>query len=539
MQLTAAGVISPPMRLLHLVVLASAVLPAAVRAQADTATSAPSKPLPSDRASGAAEIKEATLRDRLTYLSSAELGGRATGGAGFQLAAEFVRSHFKSLELEPAFEDGFYQPVPWKRVSIKTAESALEVRGKDGNVLAKLTAEQSLRIAATNPASIDGPLAFVHFDGDRRALQALPLKDLAVIVISEKPVLGVRAYYGVSESVRRAGGKLLAVAEPELFKSLDQLPPASMPGGADRARQGRAQRFLRVALDRDQALILGVASGAKAPTAEAPVSRPAEGATLHLSVAVDSVPAPAHNVAAILRGSDPALRDEFVVVGSHLDHIPPRGGKYSPGADDDGSGTVAVLSIADAFAKNATPPRRSILFVTFCGEENGLIGSAWFAKNCPIPLESIVTELQLDMVGRSEEGRGESADDNRNTLHLVGTEKLSADLHEACLRINSKRAGFEIEWDEEDVFYRSDHWNFAREGVPVAFFFTGFHPDYHRTTDTVDKIEFPKLARVATYVYDLAFELAQNDERPRVDSARWESLERKGRKEPAAPVRTK
>lgn len=525
------------MRLLHLVVLASALVPSAALSQSDTAPAPRSQPLPSDRSGGAAEITEATLRKRLTYLASEQLGGRATGGPGFQLAAEFVRNHFKSLELEPAFEDGYFQPVPWKNVAIKPAESSLEVRSADGKVLAKLTAEQSLRIAATNPAAIDGPLAFVHFGGDRRALQELDLEGLAVIVIADQPVLGVRAYYGVSEAVRRAGGKLLAVAEPELFASLDQLPAASMPGGADRARQGRAQRFLRVALDRDQALILGVASGAKAPTAEAPISRPTEGATLHLSVAVESTAAPAHNVAAILRGSDPELREEFVVVGSHLDHIPARDGKYSPGADDDGSGTVAVLSIADAFAKNPTRPRRSVLFVTFCGEENGLIGSAWFAKNCPVPLESIVTELQLDMVGRSEEGRGEEADDNRNSLHLVGTEKLSADLHEACLRINSKRAGFDLEWDEEDVFYRSDHWNFAREGVPVAFFFTGFHPDYHQPTDTVDKIEFPKLARIATYVYDLAFELAQGDERPQVDAARWEALERKGRKEPAAPVR--
>jgi hypothetical protein len=132
----------------------------------------------------------------------------------------------------------------------------------------------------------------------------------------------------------------------------------------------------------------------------------------------------------------------------------------------------------------------------------------------------------------------ESADDNRNTLHLVGSQKLSPDLHAVCMNLN-ERAGFELEWDEEDVYYRSDHFSFAKFGVPIAFFFTGFHPQYHQPTDTIEKINFPKLARVAKYVYDIAFEVAQADQRPMIEADLWEQMERKGSPNPVAPVRKK
>ena len=172
------------------------------------------------------------------------------------------------------------------------------------------------------------------------------------------------------------------------------------------------------------------------------------------------------------------------------------------------------------FAKNPTRPRRSILFVTFCGEEMGLRGSDYFARNPPIPLSSIVAELQMDMIGRNEEFVNrrsgevtEKAEDNVNSLHLVGTKKLSMDLHEVCLEKNSAHIGFDFEYDEEDVFGRSDHANFARKDIPIAFFFTGFHPQYHQPDDTVDRINFPKLVRVAKLVYSVAFEIADRDER--------------------------
>ena len=144
------------------------------------------------------------------------------------------------------------------------------------------------------------------------------------------------------------------------------------------------------------------------------------------------------------------------------------------------------------------------------------------------------------MIGRNEEGRranGEKAENNTNTVHLIGTKKLSSDLHDLCIRLNDERGKLDLEWDEEDVFYRSDHWSFARVGIPIAFFFTGFHKDYHQTSDTVEKINFDKLCRIATWVYDISYELAENDQRPMIDEKKWSQLRNKGSKKPAAPIR--
>ncbi len=256
-----------------------------------------------------------------------------------------------------------------------------------------------------------------------------------------------------------------------------------------------------------------------------------------LDIKIAETDAPAYNVIGVLPGSDPKLAKEYVVIGSHLDHLGRRNNTYYPGADDDASGSTGVLAVSQMFAKNPTRPRRSILFVTFCGEEMGLRGSDYFARNPPIPLSSIVAELQMDMIGRDEESNNEKAEDNLNSLHLIGTQKLSKDLHDLCIQRNKDFAGFDYEWDEEDVFYRSDHWSFAKFGVPIAFFFTGFHADYHKATDTPDKINYAKLHRIAKLVYDIGFELAQQDQRPLIDPQRWTSLQRKASGKPAAPLR--
>jgi hypothetical protein len=259
-----------------------------------------------------------------------------------------------------------------------------------------------------------------------------------------------------------------------------------------------------------------------------------------VEVALDEQAAPAMNVWAVLPGSDPVLREQYVVIGSHLDHLGKRGQTVFPGADDDGSGTTGVMAVARMFTKNDVRPQRSVLFVCFCGEESGLIGSAFFADNCPIPLSSIVGELQMDMIGRDEEenaegNKGEKAEDNRNSLHLVGSQKLSPELHELCLRAN-RRAAFDLEYDQEGMFSRSDHANFAQKGVPIAFFFTGLHRDYHRPSDTPDKIHYEKLLRVARYVYDIAFELAVQPGRPEIAPDLWRTFRGKRGGDPAAPM---
>ncbi|MBI5850794.1 MAG: M28 family peptidase [Planctomycetes bacterium] len=511
-------------------------------------------PLPVDRAAGALGIRPERVREFLTTLASPEFEGRGTGQEGFRKAAEYVRAHFEKLGLEGGAPDGsFFQAVPWTQSVARPKAPGLAVR-RGETILWSLDVEQGLRGYASTPSGVDLPLALVvTSDPEGGDLEQLELKDHAVIVVlvrtgepesdaRRRARAGLAARSRIARAAQRAGGRFLALADDAAWATAGTFEPVSRPGreASGPAGVARGNQPATGVLRTEHGAALLAALGDATPLAELVLPRKIalDGVFAHLAIEVEESQAPAWNVLAILRGSDETRKDEFVGVGCHLDHLGKRGGIVHPGADDDGSGSAGLMAIAEAFAKNPTRPARSILFMAFCGEELGLIGSGYFARNPTIPLESMVAELQIDMIGRNEEGeRGEEeASDNLDCLHLIGSQKLSDDLHQSCLRLN-ERAGFALEWDEEDVFYRSDHWNFARQGVPIAFFFTGFHPQYHQPTDTVDLIDFGKLARVSTYVYDLAYELAQQEQRPLVDAVKWQELSGKSREAPAAPVR--
>jgi Zn-dependent M28 family amino/carboxypeptidase len=213
------------------------------------------------------------------------------------------------------------------------------------------------------------------------------------------------------------------------------------------------------------------------------------------------------NVVGVLPGSDPVLKSEFIGVGSHLDHLGNVGGTVYYGADDDGSGTTAVLMVAKGLAANKLKPKRSTVFMAFYGEEMGLLGSAYLANNPPFDLSKMVAELQLDMVGRDSDGaqngdmnRIDKASENTDTIRLVGSKRISTTL-DTIIQEQNKFIGFRFKYDAEDVYTRSDHYNFAAKGIPIAFFFSGFHPDYHQPTDTVEKINYDKITNTAKLVY--------------------------------------
>jgi hypothetical protein len=521
-----------------------------------SAQDTPRKPLPQDRAAGARAIDPSRAREYLGVLASADFEGRGTGQEGYRKAAEYLRAHFERLGLEGGAEDGgYFQAVPWTMVQAKPAAPGLAVVRGD-TPLWSLGVAEGLRGNASNATKVDQALALVvTADPDGADLEALDLKARAVIVaLVRKPDgaapgdaravqrLGMAARSRLARAVNQAGGRFVALADDLAWQGAGTFEPISRAGreaaGPAGSARGNQPTICIVRLADAQALL--TALGEAQPLAELALPRKfaLDGVNVRLTIEVETGQAPAWNVLAILRGSDPKLKDEFVGVGSHLDHLGKRGDTIFFGADDDGSGSAGLMCIAEAFAKNPQRPKRSILFMAFCGEEMGLVGSGYFARNPTVPLEAMVAELQIDMIGRNEEGeRGEEkAEDNLDCLHLIGSEKLSSELHATCLALN-ERAGFAFEWDAEDVFYRSDHWNFARQGVPIAFFFTGFHPQYHKPTDTVDRIDYGKLARIATYVYDLAFELAQAEQRPRIEAEKWNGLQGKARETPAAPIK--
>ncbi|RMH23441.1 MAG: M28 family peptidase, partial [Gemmatimonadetes bacterium] len=180
------------------------------------------------------------------------------------------------------------------------------------------------------------------------------------------------------------------------------------------------------------------------------------------------------------------------------------------GADDDGSGTTAIVELAEAFASLLPPPRRSLIFVTVSGEERGLWGSAWFASHMPVPAEAVVADLNIDMIGRNWP----------DTIVAIGRQQ--SELGPILEEVNAAHpelgmTAIDDLWPEERFYFRSDHYNFARQGIPILFFFNGVHEDYHRPSDEVDKIDFDKASRVARLIFYLGAELANRDARPEWD----------------------
>jgi len=229
------------------------------------------------------------------------------------------------------------------------------------------------------------------------------------------------------------------------------------------------------------------------------------------------------NVVAFIKGAEKP--DEILVISAHLDHLGVRDGQIYNGADDDGSGTIAILEIAEAFKKAASEgngPKRSILFLHVTGEEKGLLGSKYYTDTDPIfPLENTIANLNIDMIGRIDPKH----ENNGNYLYLIGSNRLSTELHDISEKINKDFTGLNFDYtynDENDPnrFYsRSDHYNFAKNNVPVIFYFSGTHADYHRPSDTPDKIEYDLFETRTRLIFYTAWELANRTERIKVDKA--------------------
>jgi hypothetical protein len=315
--------------------------------------------------------------------------------------------------------------------------------------------------------------------------------------------------------------------------------------------------------------------------------RPVSG---NISMVSSEVSAPARNVVAILPGSDPKLKHEYVAIGAHNDHIgltdgapadhdsiwaynhivrpagaesgfptptpeqlaqvkttldslrkvnQPRLDSINNGADDDGSGSVSVLAIAGALAKSKVKPKRSILFVWHTGEEKGLWGSEYFTDHPTVPRDSIVAQLNIDMVGRGNEtddvlGDGKTRG-GPNYLQLVGSRRLSTELGDVVEKVNvDGKYGFAFDYTLDgdghpaNIYCRSDHANYARYGIPVVFFTTGVHQDYHQITDEPQFVNYNKLARIDTFIANVALAVANDDHRLVVD---------KPKPDPAAPCK--
>jgi Zn-dependent M28 family amino/carboxypeptidase len=252
---------------------------------------------------------------------------------------------------------------------------------------------------------------------------------------------------------------------------------------------------------------------------------------LSITVKIKSEVVTTQNVVAVFEGSDPLLKNEYVAMGAHYDHVgigaPQNGDAIYNGADDDGSGTTALLAIAEALGKAPTRPKRSVLLVWHAGEEKGLWGSRYFTEFPTVPLDKIVTQLNIDMIGRSKK-EGDANPRNRDLtgpdgIYVIGSRMMSTELGDLTEAVNKQYLNLTYDYRYDDpndpnrFFFRSDHYNYARKGIPIVFFFDGEHEDYHRPGDEVQKIDFQKMEKVGRTVYMMLWEIANRPTRPKVD----------------------
>ena len=460
-------------------------------------------PPPAAYKKGFDSIKEAQARQILGYLAGPETQGRGTGQPGFQKAAEFVASYFKVAGLKPLGDDGtFFQNAVFYRPSVSDATLTTGYGDPLGSAVLALT-PTGKDIDAT------GDVVLLRAGATDR-LDAAGLKALSgKIVVAFLP----EGRTAISRQLGRADVKaFLTVAD----RVAPLVPRASMrkptAGGASRV-SGRITRGAVAWLgEGTETFAAGTGSGIATLDLKRDAHLTAKGA-------VEEVKVP--NVVGMIEGSDPDLKAEYVGIGGHLDHLGVAAdGVVYPGADDDGSGSTAVLLVAGAVAANPVKPKRSVVFMTFFGEEMGLLGSKYLVDHPPVPLDKMVAELQMDMVGRDSDGvqngdesRVDKREENVDTIRLVGSKRISTSLDRSIQEMN-KYVGFRFKYDAEDVYTRSDHYNFAAKGIPIAFLFDGFHPDYHQPTDTIEKIDWAKLTNAARLYYLTLMKVANDPQAP-------------------------
>ena len=228
------------------------------------------------------------------------------------------------------------------------------------------------------------------------------------------------------------------------------------------------------------------------------------------------------NIIGIIPGLDSLLSDEVVILSAHYDHLGKRGNSIFPGADDNGSGTAAVMEVMETIMdakKEGQGPRRTVACIFFTGEEKGLLGSRYYSDHPLIPLDQTVANVNVDMIGRVDKKHEE----NRYYIYVIGSDRRRSELHEINEEVNSSFTHLDLDYqynakdDPNRIYYRSDHYNFAKHGIPSIFYFSGIHEDYHRPTDTAEKILYDKYESIARLIFHTTWELANREERIKVD----------------------
>ncbi len=452
------------------------------------------------------------LSSHLHIIASDALEGRDTGKPGQKMAAAYISEAFRSLGLKGPL-DGQDNPY-YQYISLFTYTPA-QVQVRAGDFTFSMNDNMAFFGGKYDTEGWDEESFLYAGTSDETLIESALEENMNVVIELDSG----QSWYNAWNRIRRSGDVITVIAMDDLSSIIDWTSGRSPSLVKDEiTEQSKNRILLFITKDQlDEFLQTSERNLEKARSniAAGNYKKPLN-ATNGFSSAFQKNIVPTENVLGYLPGA--TQPEELIVLTAHYDHVGRNGDEIYNGADDDGSGTVTILEMAEAFvkaSKDGHGPARSILFMTVTGEEKGLLGSEYYVENPVFPLENTVANLNIDMIGRIDEPHQE----NPNYVYLVGSDRLSQDLHELSEQVNQTYTQFDLDYtyNEEDhpdrIYYRSDHWNFAKNNIPVIFYFNGVHEDYHQPTDTVEKIEYELLERRARLVFYTAWEIANRQER--------------------------
>lgn len=460
-----------------------------------------------------------SLKDYLTILASDALEGRETGKRGQKMAAALIRAHFEELGLKAPVNGDYYQT--FDLYTSRPGENYVKVGGARFNNFSDVTYYGNTE----SDGEVSIPLIFVG-DGSEEALSHVDIKDKAILLLTETEFptnerldflrgKGAKMIF-ISHSKTKAEFDLVSSQIKSFFGPRDLSLKRPMSGsavpGAFIVSPSMLEKFFGLSREK----LINVMKEGYRKNAFKKI-KPVE---IVYRTSSDVKPIKSENVLGFLEGSD--KKEEVIVITAHYDHVGVKqdgvGDVIHNGADDDGSGTSAVMELAKIFAQaklEGRGPRRSILFMLVTAEEKGLLGSDYYTQNPVFPLEKTVVNLNIDMIGR----RDAQHQNSPPYLYVIGADKLSTELNQLSEATNKLYTNLIFDYTYNDVnhpdrlYYRSDHWNFAKKNIPIIFYFDGIHEDYHKPSDEIEKIEFDLLTKRVQCIFYTAWEIANREER--------------------------
>ena len=476
------------------------------------------------------------LYDHLSVFASDEFEGRETGTRGQRKAAEYLIDYYKSLGFEPYDGEKYTQMVPL--INSQIIGGTITVGEDELNLLDDFLLYPGIQVKSLN----ESELVFAGFgiqEGDWDDYTNLDVENKVVVVLSGDVRENGKTNWGQNTNKKRVLAEKLGASafvvlmekqDFDVFKGRMKFYMKKKNTSINRTKEGEGASIPTFFINEEKVdSWFNSIKRKRTPkyfrqaTTKKQKSYSVDlGKTWSHNINKIKEEFEAANVLAYLPGTDSLLSNEVLVITSHYDHIGIVDGKINNGADDDGSGTVTVLELAEAFmqaSKEGNGSKRSVLFMNVVGEEKGLLGSEWYSDNPIYPLQNTVANLNIDMIGRVDEAH----EGSNNYIYLIGSDKLSTELHAISEKANSDYVGLELDYtfnapdDPNRFYYRSDHYNFAKHNIPVIFYFSGVHEDYHGPGDDFEKIMYHKTAKVGRLVYHTAWELLNRDKKIVVD----------------------